>query len=216
MPTTTRASFLVSAAVACLAALGAASGAGATTITLSQLSSETNPGPSVLDATLVFMVTGNQLTLTATNGTSAPNEYLIDGIWWNARPHVTGLALVSATHSQAGNVLAAWAPVETNSHVAGFGSFDFGVTGGVGGSNPALLGPGESIAFVFTIAGTGPFAMGDFDEANSHGNRAAAKFVSGPGDLSAFGAVPEPGTAALLGAGLLGLGLGGRRRAGGR
>jgi hypothetical protein len=213
MATTTRASFLVVTVVACLAALVSASTAGATTIELSQLSSEANPGPAVLKATLVFMVTGaNELTLTATNGTTTPDNYLIDGLWWNAGPNVTGLSLVSATHSQAGDVTAAWSPVETNSHVAGFGSFDFGLTVPSNANRATLIDSGENVSFVFTIAGTGPFEMGDFDVQNDKGVNAAAKFVSGPGDLSAFGAVPEPATATLLGVGLLGLGLGGRRR----
>jgi hypothetical protein len=196
-----------------LAFFVSAPGAGATTIHLSQFSSESNPSPAVLDATLLFMVTGpSQLTLTATNDTAAPNAYRINGIWWNAAAHVMGLTLQSATHSQTGDVTAAWTPVLTDSHVAGFGSFDFGVTGGVGGQNPNLLGSGQSLSFVFTIAGTGPFDMADFDVLNEKGMSAAAKFVSGPEDLSTFGAVPEPASAALVGTGLLGIALARARR----
>jgi hypothetical protein len=51
--------------------------------------------------------------------------------------------------------------------------------------------------------------MNDFDATNLSGYKAAAKFVNGPDDPeamgmedSAFGAVPEPGTALLLGAAL--------------
>jgi hypothetical protein len=60
---------------------------------------------------------------------------------------------------------------------------------------------------MFSITGTGPFSGSDFVRANGDGYIAGAKFVNGPGDDSGFGAsVPEPGTALLLGAGLLVLG----------
>ena len=193
-----------------------APGARATTLHLSQFSSETDPTAAVLDATLVLLLTGpSELTLTLTNDTAAPDAYLINGVWFNAAAHVTGLGLVSATHSDAGDVTAAWDPVEADSKADGFGSFDFGLTDGVGAGNPNLIGPGETVDFVLTIAGTGSYDISDFDVLNDHGIRAAAKFVSGPGGQSAFGATgetPEPGTAALLGAGLLGMALAGCRR----
>ena len=153
---TARRSFLpiLSLGGSILALFVSASGAGATTIHLRQFSSKSNASPALLDATLVFMLTGpSALTLTVTNGTTAPN-----GVQWNAAAHVTGLTVVSATHSQSGEVTAARAPVETNSHVAGFGTFDFGVTGGVGAKKD-LLGSGQSLTFVFTIAGAGPLNL---------------------------------------------------------
>jgi hypothetical protein len=203
-----------------LAFFALAPSARATTIQLSSFSSELDPGPAVLDATLDFSVAGSQLTLTLRNDTTAPDEYLLNGVWWNGAAQVTALGLVSATHSKAGDVTAAWTPVETSAHVAGFGNFDFGLTVPSNLKNGNLLEAGENIVFVFTIAGTGPYTAGDFASANDQGKIAAAKFVSGPGDRSAFGStdgggplpVPEPTTAAMLGLGLLGFALAGRRR----
>ena len=78
---------------------------------------------------------------------------------------------------------------------------------------------GETFVFELTIAGVGTFDMSDFaielSQAPPGDTTAlvAAKFVNGPGDDSAFGAtIPEPGTFAMLGLGILGLGVIGRRR----
>jgi hypothetical protein len=190
----------------------------ATTITLSDVSSDDTPAGQ-LDATYNFMITGaSELTLTVTNTTDLDPgdndaEFLMNGVWFNAASNVTNLTLDSATHSVAGDVFAAWTPVALGSMVDGYGNFDFGVDDGVGTTNPNLIGAGESIAFVFTITGTGPFDMSDFEEANAMNYSAAAMFVGCTGndcvelDDSAFGAavIPEPGTALLLGMGLLGL-----------
>jgi hypothetical protein len=76
-----------------------------------------------------------------------------------------------------------------------------------GGQDPA-----QFVTFTFSISGTGPFAPGDFIAPSSLGYTAAAKFVNGPGDDSAYGAVPEPSTGLLLATGLIGLAVNGRRR----
>jgi hypothetical protein len=189
-----------------------AAGAQASTITLSDLSSDSTPAGD-LDATYQFSISGpSELTLTATN-TTGVTAFNINEVYFNAAGNVTGLFLTGVTHSAAGSVTPAWAPVQTAVSVAGFGDFDFGLVGSVGQNDPSLIGPGEWVDFVFTISGTGPFDMSDFVVANASGNIAAGKWVNGPGDDSAFGAaVPEPGTAVLVALGLLGLGWAGRRR----
>lgn len=214
---------LMMLALICLGWAPSASATPVVTHSLSEFSSETDPPASVLDATLGFNVSGNTLWLTVSNTTTAPDTYDINGFWFNGSAGVTGLSLVSATHSDpaSGDVTAAWTPVETSSHVAGFGTFDFGLTVPSNQKKGNLIGSGQYVVFAFTISGTGPFTVADFyDVPNELGIVAAGKFVSGPGDRSAFGAtngsnttpIPEPATAALLGAGLFGLGWAGRRR----
>jgi hypothetical protein len=193
-----------------LAIFSIAAPAGATAINLSSVSSDSTPA-SDLDANFDFSVLGTTLTLTVTNTTTAPNEYNINEVYFNGSGNVSALSLLSATHSAAGDVLTAWMPVLTGVMVDGFDTFDFGVMDGTGENAPPAIGPMENLAFVFSITGTGPFDDYDFIVANSFGYAAAAKFVSGPGDDSAYGAaVPEPSTALLLASGLLLLGA--RRR----
>jgi hypothetical protein len=201
------------AGVVVIAALALAPAARATTITLSLESSDETPA-GVLDATLDFVISDTaELTLTVTNDTTAPDEYNINQIFFNGASNVTGLTLVGATHSDdsAGNnfgdVFSLWNPVETDTMVDGFGTFDFGLTDGMGETAVSVIGPGESIAFVLSISGTQPFTMDDFNVPGDEGRTAAAKFVNGPGDDSGFGGVPEPMTALLVGVGLLGLGM---------
>jgi hypothetical protein len=182
-----------------------ATAASGSTITLSDFSNNETPA-SVLDATFDFSISGpTELTLRVTNTTVAPDTYNINEIFFNADTNVSGLSLDSATHSAEGLVTLSWAPVDIDSMIGGFGTFDFGLTNGVGETDPSLIGPTEFIDFVFTISGTGPFADTDFATPNADGFTAAAKFVNGPGDNSAFGAVPEPGAGLLLGLGLVAL-----------
>ncbi len=202
--------------------------AAALSITLSDMSSDATPAGD-LDATLDFTVIGgDQLQIVVTNDTTAPNEFNIDAFYWMGSADVTSLTLVSATHSVNGDVTAAWSPVETGIMVDGFGVFDFGLTDGVGETNPNIIMPGESVTFLLDITGACAAAMDcdPFDDflsiANAAGKSVGGMFVNGPDDPeapgmedSAFGAsgpIPEPGTFALGALGLLGLASYARRR----
>ena len=187
-----------------------ASPAAALTIVLSQFSSDETPA-EVLDATLEISVAGDQLTLTVTNDTTAPDEYDITEIFFNAASNVTGLTLDSATHSAEGDVTDLW-NLATNVGQGPFGTFDFHLsTDNAGGNATEDIEPGQNVVFVFTIAGTGPFTDADFAELSTlpPGDQpvvAAAKFVHGPDDDSAFGgSVPEPASLSLLAAALVGI-----------
>jgi len=211
------------------ATLLAASSAQATTIILSELSSDTTSAGQ-LDATLDFQVAGTTLTLTVDNNTAAPATFQMNEVYFNALSNVTGLTLTSATHSVNGDVTAGWS-VSTNVAADGFGVFDFGLIDGVGTGNPNAIDSGESIIFTLDISGTPTFDMNDFVDlsTNPPGSIqafAAAKFTdcAGSGCLaaldSAFGSssdpsfvIPEPSTVALLGLGLVSLTARRRRQA---
>jgi hypothetical protein len=206
---------------ALLAPLPAAAGS---IITLSTASSDETPAAD-LDATFDFSVASSTLTLVVTNTTTSPT-FNINEIYFNAldTSSVTGLTLTSAMHSDTnagagndGNVMADWGMgmppgVKTNIQADGFGVFDFGLTDMMGETDPSTIGPSEYVTFTFTIGGTEPFASSDFIAPSSLGYTAAAKFVNGPSDDSAYGAVPEPSTALLLAFGLVGLATGRRRK----
>jgi hypothetical protein len=192
-----------------LAIFSIAAPAGATSVDLSLFSSDSTPA-SVLDANFDFSVLGTTLTLTVTNDTNAPDDYNINEIYFNGSNDVSSLSVVSVTHSVAGNVTSDWIPLLTGVMVDGFDIFDYGMTDGLGELAPPAIGPTENLEFVFSITGTGPFTDFDFIVGNGLGYTAAAKFVNGPGDDSAYGTVPEPSTGLLLASGLLLLGA--RRR----
>ncbi len=174
--------------------------AGATTITCCDTSSDATPA-SQLQLVLDFAVLGNTLALTATN---ASTQFHVNQLYFNASDDVTALALSSATHSAAGDVTSRWSVLADES-AGGLGTFDFELDGGSGANRPWILGPSESVVFVFAISGSGPFSMDDFGVMNADGFQVGAKFSGGPADPekpgsedSAFGTIPEPRLLALL------------------
>jgi len=212
----------------------------AVTINLSQLSSDATPA-ALLAAHFDFAVAGDNtaktLTITVTNDTTGvvdgmpddSNAYNINEMFFNASSEVGSLSVLSATHSAAGDVLAEWSPLNTAVSGGGvFGKFSYGLAAGGGQLEPSLIGPGESVLFVFdiTAADLSLVDVSDFasvlstNPPGSVPSLIQAKFVNGAGDDSAFGAtqdeefppIPEPGSALLLGSGLLGLAFAGSRR----
>jgi hypothetical protein len=180
---------------------------------------------AMLDAVVSFDIVGggSQLQITLQNTTSSPT-FDVNELHFSAASNVSGLSLVSATHSVAGDVTGGWT-LHTSTgqggptHGDGFGIHDFSLTDGVGNA-AERVGPGENVVFLLDIGGTGPFTMDDFVQLSAQtpgGGQtlgfATVKFVNGApgfgGNDSAFGAnttgtiVPEPALGALLGAGLL-------------
>lgn len=192
-----------------VAAISLSVSAGATQVTLSSVSSDVTPA-SILDATFDFSVAGMNLTVVVNNDTAAPYAFNINEMFFNVSGAVTNVMLTSAVHSAEGNVASDWMTPRTDWMVDGFGEFDHGLTNRAGENDPSIIGPAEYVTFVFGISGTGPLTDADFIQPNANGYLAAAKFVNGPGDDSAWGTVPEPSTALLLASGLLLLG--GQRR----
>lgn len=200
--------------------------AGALTIELSGISSDLTPA-SQLDAIVEFEVgdfdlgnPGDELRITLTNpdaGMGGDALFNINEIYWNASGSVSGLTLLSAVHSVAGDVTAAWQPVELGSMANGWDPFDYALTDGVGSTNPAIVEPGESVVFLLDIDSLGPVLASDFVVPQGNGYTVAAKFVNGPPDPenplvedSAFGTVPEPATGLLSALGLVALAAGRR------
>lgn len=205
-----------------LVGLYIAPAASASTIILSEYSADSTPA-SVLDATLDFTITDiAELTFSVTNDTTAPDEYDMNMLFFNATSNVTGLTL-QVVRSSGGEdpppeewVLEVAAGSSGPTKANGFGIFDYALIDGVG-PDPHQIAPGETLEFVMDITGTGPFYDWNFSSELSAPYAgdiqvvAAAKFVDGPsGDSGYGGTIPEPGTFSLLV--LAGLGLTVRRR----
>jgi hypothetical protein len=198
--------------------------ASATTITLSEMSSETADIPpgtpaSALDGIVGFEIgefdggnAGDEIQLTFENTTSGgfgAGDYDVSEIWLSLSSDITiGSILSPAVGANLGWELGA--PPATM--VDGFGLFNLGVTliGDVN-LNPDLILPGETAAILISFACAGTCDESDLIN-NAKGKAAAAKFLNG-GDVygdpndSALGAsaVPEPSTALLMSLGLAGL-----------
>ena len=190
--------------IAAVGVLGLTTAAPASIIFLSDVSSEPGVDPGVLDAMMEFSISGTTLTLTVTNNTADPDGFNMNELYFNAPDGVTLSFDGSPGWSMA-----------TAVSIGMFGTFDFGLTDGQGGSQSQIF-PAEVVSFTFQITSGAP-TMDDFVTNFSTippGDlRAivAAKFVGGPGNDSAYGAatIPAPGVLALLGAAGL---VGGRRR----
>lgn len=176
-----------------------------TVLTLSDMSSD-ETSPDVLDATLLFTVSGSQLILMATNDTPVVGGFDIDAVYFNSTSNVDDLVLTTAPTG--------WS-MERALTADGFGRFDYALMS-VSGNDPDDIAPGDSLTFTFDIVAGGPCVETDFTADFSqippgeHPVLAAAKFMNGPNGDSAFGAVtPEPHTALLI---LMGMGLLSRRR----
>ena len=165
-----------------------------TVLELSDRSSDETPA-SFLSASFHFSVSGDLLTLGVFNQTEAPFEFNLSEIFFNGASPVDDLNLLTAPPG--------WSFL-LNQRADGFGRFDFALIG-EHGTNAAIIEPDDSAVFTFDILGDGPFTDASFTTAMSSippGSTsvvAAAKFVNGPGDDSAFGAlVPEPVTGILV------------------
>ncbi len=152
-----------------------------------------------LSGTLEFIVSGSMLSLTASNATPPGAGFDLDAIYFNALSNVTNLSLAPG---QTGWMLTPGVSAD------GFGTFDYALINDVG-NDPNEISPQDSLTFDFDILGTGPFLDTDFTSRFSTAPPgdtpalAAAKFINGPGDDSAYGAViPEPGTGLLTLVGL--------------
>ena len=186
--------FLVrTTAISCVSIGYCVGSAQAGLITLSTFSSDETDA-SFLDATMDFVVFGSTLMLTVNNTTIAPNEYNINEMYFNGGGGVTGLNVVTMPTG--------WMLDDSGTAAAdGFGMFDFALLDGTGGDKSLIM-PGETLLFEFEILGSG--VMDDFttnfsDPPPGHVPMiAAAKFISGPGDDSAYGAIPAPGAAIVL------------------
>ena len=183
------------------------------TLTLSDVSSD-ETDPALLDATLEFtVVDATTVTLTVTNLTADPTAYTIDQIAFNTTDNITSITLTEIDGVTSTDWLLA-----SNTVMDGFGVYDWSVTQDTGSITNNLQ-PGDSITFTFTVDGTDILDTNFTTELSAipPGDiqaYASVKFVQGPGDDSAYGAVvPIPAAAWLFGSALLGiLGIGDRRR----
>jgi hypothetical protein len=213
----------------------AAAPAGATVIGLSEMSSDQDEPngtpPDALLANLEFVVTAPgtlELTVDNTFANVYGNDYDITDLYFNTGPDIVASSLaITSPPTDAG-----WALFESVTPTGPMlGTFDYHVqvTGDIN-TNTATVESGsiQTLTFSFSCEALAVCNMDDFVVDNAAGKAVAAKFQNGGeyfdeefpgGNDSAFGAsgegfppVPEPGTALLVGGGLIGLAYAGRRR----
>ena len=182
-------------ALVAAAALGAAVDSASASLIILSTDSSDETAAAVLDATLDFTVDSilGTMSLTVTNETTVPAAYNMTEVYFNI-----GEATSFAVD---GSLPTGWSLV-LDAGVDGFGTFDICLTDG---SMTDVIIPGASLVFDFTFD-SGTAAKGDFTTnlsvipPGATPALAAAKFIQGPGDDSAFGAtVPAPGVLGLLG-----------------
>jgi hypothetical protein len=155
-----------------------------------------NNDPVALPATLM---------LSMHNQTVNPTEFDIAEMAFNAPDTVTGMSLISLTSGNQDWTLAFDNTPGGGFNVNGFGSFDVSLVDSIGEGN-GLIVPDETEVFEIQLDGAGLITeldfITEFSEIITTGQPmlAAAKFIHGPGDASAFGAtnVPEPSSLVLL------------------
>jgi hypothetical protein len=176
--------------------------AGASTLSLSNISSDPGVDPADLSATLGFEVDGSTLTLAVSNDSGS---FDITGFYFNAIASVTALSLTSGPRdwkledpSNRGH------PTDTGA----FGVFDYIVWVKGKKAGNAKLQSGDVATFVFEIGGSGPFVATDFTNAISVIDGAEIDAYSaalfGEKKDSPIGAThaPEPTTGLLFGMGI--------------
>lgn len=189
-------------AVVALGALGFALEASATTIGLSNGSSDPGVDPADLAATLDFEVDGSTLTLSVSNDSGS---FDITGFYFNVTMSVAALSLMSGPQDwKLEDQFKKGAPTDTGE----FGVFDYIVWVKGKKAKNGKLEAGDVATFVFGISGAGPFSAADFTSEISRVDEGevaawvAARF--GADKNSPIGAIhaPEPTTGLLVGLGI--------------
>ncbi len=189
-------------AVVAVAAFGLVFDASATTIGLSNVSSDPGVDAADLAATLDFEVVGSTLTLNVSNDSSA---FDFTGIYFNVTTGVETLTLTSGPKDWKLEAPSGNNPTDTGA----FGVFDYIVGVKAKKADSAKLSPGDVASFVFSIGSAGTFTAADFTTELSLVDEgeiaalAAGRF--GIGKNSPIGAThtPEPATGLLVGLGIM-------------